>query len=323
MRVQENVEVSRIIIDAHVTDLANNLITDLGPDDFRVRVDGKDASIESVEWVSELPVEQITTDENDREVERTTIHPPGRLFVCYVQTDFARVRGRVVGEMAVIAKFHQFVELLQPDDRVALLSFDSHLKLRLDFTSDREQLEAAFPSVLLINIPEATPSVELPSLARLLNPREMKYTASSEKALILLARALGKISGPKNMLLFGWGMGESGRSRRIVSDIVHRAAAELSAARVTVYSLQFAGGGGGLREVAADTGGVYQTSGSVGYFNGIDYFAEQLGAEFQGHYEIEVRNPVSSVPGKLHSIDVRVKRKGLGVRAKTSFVDQP
>lgn len=320
MTVQETVEVARIIIDAHVND-ASHVITDLRPEDFRVRVDGKDAKIESVEWVSELPLEEVTTDLNTGDVERETINPPGRLFVCFVQTDFGRNGPRILGEMIVIAKFHEFVEMLQPDDRVAILSFDSHLKLRLDFTSDRQKLEKVFPTVLLIDEPAPDESDESPSLGELLDEEEMRNTATSEKALILVARALGQISGPKTMVLFGWGLGETQGGH--ITPLMKRGAAEFAAARVTIYALNFGLGGQlsrGLIQMAGDTGGFYHAVGDDSRV--IDKFAEGMRVDLQGHYEIEVRNPAPGVPGTLHNIEVNVTRRGAIVRAKKTVVER-
>jgi VWFA-related protein len=314
-RLQETIEVSRIIIDAHVHDSDLNIITDLGPSDFQIRVDGKEAPIESVDWVAEVPTEEVVQDENNQEVSRRTVQPRGRLFICFVQTDFARNAPRVIGEMKVIRGFDQFVELLQPNDRVALLSFDSHLKLRLDFTDDRQQLLDAFPAVLMIDNPPPPPAVASPSLARLLDREEMKNAPDSERALTLVARALRQIEGPKNMILLGWGLGEPHWSRAVVTPQILRAAAELSAARVTVYAFNFGLGTQmslGLKEVSADTGGFYAM--------GTPY--QRLKAELQGHYEIEVRNPVPSVSGKVHRIEVRARNRGLTVTARNSFVDQ-
>jgi VWFA-related protein len=319
LRTKETIDVTRIVIDAHVADLNGNLITDLGPADFHVLVDGKDAVIESVDWIDELPEEEIVYDENEHEVSRTVVPAPGRLFICFVQTDFARNAPRVIGEMKVIDEFHRFVEMLQPNDRVALLSFDSHLKLRLDFTTDRQQLQQAFPSVLLIDEPPPPPPVASPSLARLIDSRQMKNSPTSEQAFILLAHALGKIDGPKKMVLFAWGLSEPFFLRPTVNPTTLRAAAELAAARVTVDTFNFGLGGEmspGLKTVAADTGGFYEMFDSFGSL-------PRLKAELQGHYEIVVRDPVTSVPGTRHRIDVRTARKELTVRAKKLYVDQP
>jgi VWFA-related protein len=315
-KAAETIEVSRIVIDAHVLDPDSQLVTNLTSDDFIVRVDGKQAKIETVEWVNELPSEMVETDEKGVEISRTPQPAPGRLFVYYVQTEFARNSPRVMGEMAVVRAIRKYIDLLQVNDRVAILQFDSHLKLRLDFTGDHRQIEEAFARVLLIDEPPPPPAVPSPSLASLLDRDQMRITYSDEKALTLLAHALGKIDGAKKVILFGWGL-DTADSRMNVSPRVVLAAGELAAARATLYSFNFGLGGRmrfGMQEVAEDTGGFYSPLSRNGF--------ERLRALLQGHYEIEVRDPVPSVPGKLHRIEVRARRKGLVVEARSSFVDQ-
>jgi hypothetical protein len=317
----ETIEVSRIIIDAHVTDSDSQLVTNLGPEDLIVRVDGKEARIEAVEWVDERPSELVEEDEMGHEISRTTESAPGRLFVYYVQTEFARNWARTIGEMEVISKIRQYIDLLQVNDRVAILQFDSHLKIRLDFTSDHQQIEEVFGKVLWIDDPPPPPAVPSPSLASMLDRDQMKITYSDEKALTLLAHALGKIDGAKKVILFGWGL-DTSDSRINVSPRIVFAAGELSAARATVYSFNFGLGGRmkfGLQEVAEDTGGFYSPAGG----NAGRIGRERLRVLLQGHYEIEVRNPVPRLPGKLHRIEVRAKQKGLVIDARNSFVDQP
>jgi len=328
-RIDETIEVRRIIVDTRVLDINNEIITDLQADDFRVLVDGKEAPIESVSWIGdEVSAEEVFVDEDGHESKGTVIPPPGRLFVLFVQTDFARNSHRVVGEMGVIASFHAFVEMLQPNDRVALLSFDSHLKLRLDFTTDRAQLERMFPTVLAIDQPPPPQPVEPPSLAALLDPKEMLYAPTSERALILIARALRQVEGPKHLLLLGWGMGDRmpGGAPVQTPDTL-RAAGELAAARVTVCAFNFGLNGQlsvGLMKVAADTGGFYSGSPAASPLSGMEIrFLPRLEAFLYGHYEIEIRSPVAAVAGKLHRLDVRVKKKGLTVIAKRAFVDLP
>lgn len=313
----ETIEVSRIVIDAHVLDPDSQLVTNLTSDDFIVRVDGKQAKIETVEWVNELPSEMVETDEKGVEISRTPQPAPGRLFVYYVQTEFARNWLRTLGEMAVVRAIRQYIDLLQVNDRVAILQFDTHLKIRLDFTSDHQQIEDAFTKVLSIDEPPPPPPVPAPSLASLLDRAQMKTTYNDEKAFALVAHALGKIPGAKTFILFGWGLG-TWRSRINVDPRTALAAGELAAARATVYSFNFGLGAQmrfGLQEVAEDTGGFYAPFGQNGF--------DRLKALLQGHYEIEVRDPLPSVPGKLHRIEVTAKRRGLVVHARNSFVDQP
>lgn len=339
--LQESIEVRRTIIDVHVADAQNHVITDLTPADFIVRVDGKEAKVESVTWVGDgMPSESLFTDDPGTSPEPETeagappeatpapapaAAPHGRVFVLFVQTDFARFGERVVGEMGVIDSFHAFVDLLQPDDRVALFSFDSHLKLRLDFSTDRDQLQKIFPTVLAIDNPVAPASTLKPSLAALLDPAAMKNAATSEQALILLARALRHIDGPKTLVLFGWGMGEPLHGRPYVSPDTLRAAGELNASRVTVHTFNFGLGGqmsASLQEVSHDTGGLYAAGRPNAAFSKMEVrFLPQLESYLQGHMELEIISPVPAVPGKLHRLEIRTKRRDLTVIGKTSFVD--
>src|SRR4051812_49886180 len=52
-QVQERITVERIIVDTRVTDDRGNPITGLKASDFRVRIDGKPAMVESSEWIPE------------------------------------------------------------------------------------------------------------------------------------------------------------------------------------------------------------------------------------------------------------------------------
>ena len=326
-RVEETIDVRRTIIDAHVYDDEYVQINDLDANDFQVLVDGKEAPIESVTWVSEQPAVESIFDDSGKELSRETVQPPGRLFVVFVQTDFARNRDRVIGEMGVLQSFHALLETLQPSDRVALFSFDSHLKFRLDFTTDRALLEKIFPSVIAIDQPPPPPPVEPPSFASLLTPKQLADAGSSESALILLARALRRIDGSKTMLLLGWGMGDVIGFRPIITAQTLRAAAELASARVTVHAFNFGLGNqmsAGLIEVAADTGGIYVAGPAAGPFSQMENsYLPRLESMLQGHYEIEIRSPVPVNLKKLHHLDVRVRRKGYTVITKNSFVDVP
>ncbi|HEX9492635.1 MAG TPA: hypothetical protein VGA33_05190, partial [Thermoanaerobaculia bacterium] len=137
---QERITVERILIDARVTDSYGNPITGLKPDNFRVRIDGKPSKVESVDWIPETAAarELAEIDRPPAEV-NTTLNVPaprGRLFVFFFQTDFARHPSRVLGQMDILQRIDSFLDFLEPDDRVAILSFDSHLKFRLDFSDN-------------------------------------------------------------------------------------------------------------------------------------------------------------------------------------------
>src|SRR5216117_1210654 len=91
---QEKITVERILIDARVTDYRGNPITGLTAANFRVRVDGKPARVESVDWIPETAAARELADIDRPPAEvNTTLNVPaprGRLFVFFFQTDFAR-----------------------------------------------------------------------------------------------------------------------------------------------------------------------------------------------------------------------------------------
>ena len=148
--VREEAIVSRIVIDAHVIGPDGNPIPDLTAADFRVKIDGKQAIVEAVDW---LPAEVPETDVSalvgiapDEAARFRSDVPPGRLILMFFQTD--QSISRLHGFMRMAQQARLFLSTLLPTDRVAVASFDSHLKLRQDFTSDRGKVEKAIQSAI-------------------------------------------------------------------------------------------------------------------------------------------------------------------------------
>src|ERR1043166_1235500 len=57
-KVQEQITVERVIVDARVTDGNGNAIRDLKASDFRVRIDGKPAVVESADWIADTAAQR-------------------------------------------------------------------------------------------------------------------------------------------------------------------------------------------------------------------------------------------------------------------------
>ena len=94
-----------------------------------------------------------------------------------------------------------------PTDRVAVLSYDSHLKLRLDFTNDRAAIHRAlFETLKIGGAPDPPPPSPFPSLAAHFDVEAARKASSVEKGLFVTAQALEKIPGGKVMLFLGWGL---------------------------------------------------------------------------------------------------------------------
>ncbi|HEX2445813.1 MAG TPA: hypothetical protein VHJ77_17845 [Vicinamibacterales bacterium] len=76
----ERVEVSRLIVDARVVDDAGAPVRDLGVDDFKIKIDGRPARIESVRWVGEGGTRTAAPDRSAALPDAGT-EPTGRLIV--------------------------------------------------------------------------------------------------------------------------------------------------------------------------------------------------------------------------------------------------
>jgi len=316
----ETITVSRVLVDVRVTNHHGVPLRDLTQDDFIVKIGNAASRVESVMFIDEttngidepsaIPNATGQTQPNPRR---------GRLFIVFVQTDFARNASRVSGQMHFNRYAGHFIEALQPDDRVAVFSFDSHLKFRLDFTSDKEIVANAIVRSLRIDEPPPPPIVPSPALAPRLDRDTMKRVVSSEAALLLIGNALIPIQGPKNLLLIGWGLGERtpmGVGMRREWTTARRV---LDAARVTLFAFDTSVADYhdleiGLQTAARQTGGFYA---KTHIFPEIGL--ERLERTLTARYELELRVPSSLEPG-THDLDIRVKRRGATVLAPSSIV---
>ncbi|HVG22691.1 MAG TPA: hypothetical protein VND45_00935, partial [Thermoanaerobaculia bacterium] len=200
MQVQESITVERVLVDARVTNDAGDPFADLRPGDFTVRIAGKAAVVESVEWVQDAVVGSTSrpVDGSDapRRPDDSTPRRPGRTLVFFVQTDFARQPTRTHGQLNFLRYADDMIRAFAPEDRIAVFSFDSHLKFRLDLTTDKEAAIAAVTSSIYIDDPPAPPLIDGPSLAKHLSNDAMRRAAHSETALLLVAHALRQLPGP-------------------------------------------------------------------------------------------------------------------------------
>ena len=326
MKTSETITVERILIDARVTLGSGDPVMKLGVNDFKVRIDGKPAKVESVDWIPETAAARELADiekSPQREPEGVDIpEPQGRLIVVFFQTDFSREDVRIRGQMKILSFADDFVDSLEPDDRVAVFSYDSHLKFRLDFSSREGDIKAAFRDSLAINEPPAPRVVPMPSLARRLDPQAMKDASSPEKGLLLIGNALRPIPGPKSLVLFGWGLG------RLAGDHIHFgkdflvALRALEGSRTTVFALDLTQAdwhslAGGLAAPAYATGGFYAETFRFPYLA-----MDRLKKTLAGHYELEVRKPELKTVG-VHEIEVDViGHRDAEVMARKTFVDK-
>jgi len=321
LRVHEQVEVPRVLIDARVVDHRGDPIASLGARDFRVLVDGRPVTLESVEWVEGTQPFAEGLNPEQAAVTGGPIAPPGRLIVFFFQTDFASVR--LTGLMRMKARAVQMLDTLQPTDRVAVVSFDSHLRFRQDFTSDRERLGAAIHRAILFGGEERTEASPFPSLLPSFDLAAAAKAASPETGLLVVGRALEKLPGAKSLVYFGWGLGQlSGGSvmRRVTMGRDYAPArAALARARATVFAIDVTDADFhdlevGLERVAEDTGGFYA---KTNVFPG--QAMTRLEGALAGHYVLVVVRPDG--PHGTHAISVEVSKPELTVLARPTYDD--
>ena len=315
IRFRDRVDVESVVVDARVVDGAGRPILGLVPRDFRLKVDGRVVELQSVTWVAE-------DAPRDPETTAAALHaglapaPQGRLVLFFFQKDLEP--SRIMGFMQMLRRAREMLDGFGEQDRVAVASFDHHLKLWTDFTGDRERLRrildhaVLFESRPLLNVEPA------PSLAEHFDPAAGKRAASPEAALLLLAEALKELPGSKSLVMFGWGMGRWSPGVGVFLENEYGPARRaLVEGRVTVFALDVTKADYhtlevGLEQVAADTGGFYAKTHLFP-----DQAVSRLERALSGHYVLTFAKP--ALERGEHEIHIAlVGRKGT-VMAKRSY----
>jgi VWFA-related protein len=315
---KERVDVERVLIDARVLDGVAEPRRDLKPADFRVKVDGRTVPVESVHWgdaatayAEGLPPEYASS------VGASEV-PRGRLIVFFFQKDLDG--SRAPGLMRMIHEAWRMLDTLHPGDLVAVASFDSHLKLWTDFTSDRETLRRGIKHSVLFE--ERAPEIvegPFPSLAASFDPGAAYRAATTEKGLLVLAEALGHLPGAKSLVFFGWGLGRlTPLGVRMEHDFGPAAAALLDS-RTTVFSLDVTDADShslelGLQNLAWDTGGFYART-----HDSAAGAMRRLRVALMGHYVLVFERP--PLPRGAHRVQVDLVGVSGEVLAKPEYVD--
>lgn len=316
---REEARVERVVVDAHVTDRRGEPIPSLTAGDFLVKVDGRPVRLESVEWV---PAESPEVPPPPGGLADGGLLPaaPGRLIVFFFQTDY--VHSRLVGLLRMSLQARRFLDTLLPTDRVAVVSYDSHLKLRQDFTSDRRKIENALYASIRTAEPLRAEDGGPPSLASHFDFAAAKKAATPEYGLLLVARALEPIPGGKSMLYFGWGLGTvGGLAGPNATEWGHylRALHVLARARVNIFTLDVTDADyhtleTSLRDVSDLTGGTYQ---KTHLFPGAAL--DRVRRAIAGRYVLVFVKPPG--PHGVHDIEVSLVRARGDVNARRYYDD--
>jgi VWFA-related protein len=319
---REEARVERVIVDAYVTDRFGDTIPDLTASDFHLRVDGKAVPIESADWVpADAP--EIPTAEAQAAAPVSgpiTLAPPGRLIIFFFQTGF--IPSRLVGLVRMSLQARRFLDTLLPTDRVAVISYDSHLKLRQDFTADRQKIQDALYDSIRTGDQALIEEDAFPSIAQHFDYGAAKDAATPERGLFVLARALAPIPGGKTMLFFGWGLGTVGgvtgpnlTERRDFGNALRA----LAAARTNIFTLDVTDADyhtleAHLQTMSELTGGTYQ---KTHLFPGLAM--DRVRRAISGRYVLVFKKPEG--PRGQHAIEVKLAGRKGEVNARQYYDD--
>lgn len=321
----EEMVVSEVLLDVLVTDAGGNVIAGLGPGDFAVEEEGRPVTVTSAAFYSSrrfLGGAQGATGAppgadrvpEDRYFVLFFDRPPLALASPWQRRLLPRVAE--AGE----ATFRWLVQELLPTDLVAVAGYDGGLALYHDFSRDRRRLaEAVRRAAAGRHPPPRWPSrTEQPeagkSLATLLGrPHLRAATADLYGAVAVLAEALGRIGGRKNLILVGADFPAPGsrQAQRGYSPMVEA----LNGANVAAYTLGLADGRQeSLARLAADTGGDYD----YGFRDALEPL-RRIARETSGYYLLSYRSRHPAGTSGYREVSVRTVNPEFRVRSRSGY----
>ena len=313
----DRLDVARLVVDVRALDGMGRAIPDLAAEDFAVRISGKPARVESATWVG---AGAVSPEPAGGGAFPDGVIPHGRLIVLLFQKDLEP--RRIAGLMRMLFRARTFLDTLGPDDRVAVVSFDSHLKIWLDFTADRAPVRRILQRGLLLENPQPIGEpIDAISLTRTLTQAAGRRAYPIEQGLRLIGEALEPLPGSKSIVLFGHGFGRYTAEGVMKEKGYDEALAALQRARAAVFSIDVTQADYhslevGLQAVSEETGGFYERS-----FHFPERTVQRLAGALAGHYVLLVE-PVE-VPGKWSDLSVKLTRRSGTVLARTAAQTRP
>ncbi len=269
--LQEQIEVNAVLLDVIVTDARGNQILGLGPDDFVVRENGVQQTIDSVDYLTNRRLLDSTEQNAPFKVEHVSEQ---RYFIFFFDkpSDPGALPGRL---MLARDAVRDFIRNRKKDtDLVAIAGHDVRLKIYSDFTNDRRQLERALNDAMRFGRGlSKAPEGEGPSILRAIDAKDMvNRTGTVYQALDVLADALRPIRARKNLVLFSPGVADQDEDISSGGELLHNRSRyldpmleSLNAANVSVYGVQ-------LQDVTSSVPVVHQRLDEISSSTGGEYF---------------------------------------------------
>jgi VWFA-related protein len=322
---REEVEVSEVLLDVLVTDRDGNVIVGLRPEDFVVEEDGKPVPLLDVAFYSNRPL----LDASGR---RTQAAGSERYFILFFhdqRTVNSEVPGILARQLDAGRRAREWVDTLQLDDWVAVVSYEASLKVHQDFTRDRAEIADAVGKAVRGAEPGGNwesrlPPEGEPSLLRNLpRGRELlEATHTVQEALSEVARASAPLVGRKNLAMFSTGFGRVNSMNQYTVEERHHEpmVRALNDANVAIYAIDLAPPsvefpvGDALSLVASETGGRY--------FNKIVHFnipLEQTAEETSGYYLLSYRATHPRGRTGFQRVKVTVENPEFRVKTRSGY----
>jgi VWFA-related protein len=319
-RYAERVDVERVLVDVRVVDSFGQPVLGLTTDDFRVKIGGKPVAVQSITWVGGAKSSETAVPVQAEQARASNeANPLGRLIVFLFQKDLEP--SRIMGFMRMLIEAQNILDDLTPNDRVAILSFDYHLKVWIDFTNDRERLLQVLNRGILFEDPRPVETASEVSLFSRLSAANARRTYTIERALHLIADALHDLPGSKSLVLVGHGFGRFSWTGVMMEHGYSEARRALVAARTSVFSMDVTNADyhsleAGLQLVSKQTGGFFART---HLFTG--QAMKRLAGALAGYYVLFVDRP--DVGRGVHRIEVEMSsNRTASVLARDTFAQE-
>ena len=201
----EKVDVNLVQLDAIVTDSRGNQMLGLGKDDFIVRENGQQQTVDTVDYFTNRRL--ITEPEAAAKFKVERLHDDRYVIFFFDKiTSEARSQAELIRARSDAMRFLD--DHLRAEDKVAVVGHDVRLKVYTDFTSDKAQIRRAMNDATRYGLGiTKNASSTGPSLMRNMDiDRMINRTGYVYEALDLLGDALRPIRARKDVILFSNGI---------------------------------------------------------------------------------------------------------------------
>jgi VWFA-related protein len=321
----EQIDVNAVLLDVIVTDPKGNHILGLGPDDFIIKENGVQQTVDSVDYFTNRRLLTQREEQAPFKVERVREE---RYFIFFFDkpSDPAVLFDQLTQAREAVKTFLKTE--MKETDLVAIVGHDVRLKVYSDFTNDRQQLERALNDASRFGRGTTTPPAgDGPSILRSANAKELvNRTGTVYQALDLLADSLRPIRARKNLVLFSPGIAD--REEQVFAGLLSSrsryfdpALESLNAANVSVYGVQLQQNVDStplfhqrLDELSSSTGGRYFRL-NVSFKPAL----EQIEHTNNGYYLVTYRSPHAKGESGFQKVKVELKNRDFKVVARSGY----